>query len=511
MIPDTSDSPVLAEPDRVKTLHARPTSTRRTSLSLAYRPPLHLMAIPRGALDLPEFRGEFATVLIAGHPLLLLASMHGDRNAIEHLCSEAVPLSQEGDTLNGANLSSAPVWFGTPRMYRTHLSSPRRAGPDRPGPALERRPAPRTAEASPVPPCPVRVDCDGRIAEVHAQFRQGNVQRGLEQLREVLSRAREDDWQFTDTTCHSGDLAFVLDAALRHSIEIDYAVALIRQHKLHPPGESSEAWPWAVRIYTLGRFEIQVNGQPLRFSGKAPRKPLALLKAIIAYGCRDVPVSRLMDALWPDEQGDAAKQAFWVTMVRLRKLLQTADAISVTDARVSLNAAICWTDAQAFESMITGLPRPSGTSERAETEDGTRRALTLYGGPFLPADVEESWSTRRRLRLSSLFTAAMENAGAGHEASEDWSAAIDCYRRGLEADDLVEAFYIGQMRCFLALGRHAEGLAVFRRLRPILSVVLGVTPSPASEKVARALSESGAVDHRTAVAAPIGCLPVGHR
>jgi DNA-binding SARP family transcriptional activator len=49
------------------------------------------------------------------------------------------------------------------------------------------------------------------------------------------------------------------------------------------------------------------------------------------------------------------------------------------------------------------------------------------------------------------------------------------------------------MRCYQALRRPAEGIAVFRRLRQTLSVVLGVAPSPESEAAAKALRRAGEV------------------
>jgi pentatricopeptide repeat protein len=66
---------------------------------------------------------------------------------------------------------------------------------------------------------------------------------------------------------------------------------------------------------------------------------------------------------------------------------------------------------------------------------------------------------------------------------------MDCYARGLDADDLAESFYQGLMRCHAAQGRIAEGIAVFRRLRQTLSVVLGVAPSTASEALVRRLHD----------------------
>ena len=39
--------------------------------------------------------------------------------------------------------------------------------------------------------------------------------------------------------------------------------------------------------------------------------------------------------------------------------------------------------------------------------------------------------------------------------------AIDCYVRGIETDDLIEAFHRGQMRCLIELGQRAEAMSVF--------------------------------------------------
>jgi hypothetical protein len=66
---------------------------------------------------------------------------------------------------------------------------------------------------------------------------------------------------------------------------------------------------------------VRVGGKLLEFSRKLPRKTLLLLKAIIALGGKEVPEQALCDALWRDEDGDAARNAFAITVLRLRKLL----------------------------------------------------------------------------------------------------------------------------------------------------------------------------------------------
>ena len=226
-----------------------------------------------------------------------------------------------------------------------------------------------------------------------------------------------------------------------------------------------------------------MNGAPLAFNGKAPRKPLLLLKAIIALGETGIPVHALVDALWPDEEGDSGRKSLDVTIARLRKLLGRHDVIVVGDEIVSLNLKLCWTDARSF------LEFDDASSSPKDSDDASRRAFLLYAGVFLPADVEAHWSWKRREQLRSRFVRLVESVGQALEAAGRWSDAITHYHAGLEADDLAEIFHQGLMRCYRALGRHAEAMSAYRRLRQTLSVTLGIAPSQQSQAFARALQQ----------------------
>jgi DNA-binding SARP family transcriptional activator len=334
-------------------------------------------------------------------------------------------------------------------------------------------------------------DCEVRFLTAYVAIKHGPLESALPVLEDSIRHARESNFHYPNNVRFSATLSWVLDAALAHAIETDYVQDVVRRYRLRPVCVGSAAWPWPLKLFTLGSFEVQIDGCPLRFSGRTPRKPLALLKAIVALGCADVPQAKLIDALWPEEEGDAGKQSFGVTMVRLRKLLGTHDAITVADERVSLNPTVCWVDAKAFETRLKGASNERAEALGAGSKDPMEKILELYRGPFLPADLEETWAVQMRLRLRTLFTSAIEEAAARMEVRGEWEQAIACYRRGLDADDLIEEFYIGQMRCYLALKRPAEGIATYRRLRQTLSVVLGLAPSSAADAAARALGEAG--------------------
>jgi LuxR family transcriptional regulator, maltose regulon positive regulatory protein len=307
---------------------------------------------------------------------------------------------------------------------------------------------------------------EGEIEECHRMLRRGFA---------------GPDAQWRTGRLYGRVLAAMCAQALDADIEVERVRALVRRLGLRAPAGASERWPWRVKVYVLGNFDVLVDDAPLRFEKKAPRRPLALLKALLACGGRNVPEERLTDALWPDEEADAAKKALDVTMLRLRKLLGDGETITVSDERVSLNPQLCWTDVWELDRGCEKLDSNCRNGRSAID------ALQFYRGNFLPADEDVPWTVKARERLRGKFVHWTEAIALQHENAGDWGKAIGLYSNGLEADDLVEVFYQGLMRCYRAQGRYAEAMSAYRRLRHLLSVVLGVSPSESSQQLAQSL------------------------
>lgn len=255
-------------------------------------------------------------------------------------------------------------------------------------------------------------------------------------------------------------------AALAEGIEADHVRKAIHELRIPPPDPYVEGWPWPLAVRTLGGFEVRREGQPLEFSRKAPKKTLALLKAIIALGGTNVREQSLLDALWPDEEGDAASKSLGATVLRLRALLDDPEAVIQQGGTLSLDRQRVWVDAWAFEHADK---------------------LHLYRGAFLPEEEGAPWTVAMRERLRARFIHKAGDEGERLERAGELDAAIELYLRGLDADSIVEPFYQGLMRCYDRLDRRAEALATYRRLRQILSVTLGLAPSATTEKLYKSL------------------------
>ncbi len=317
---------------------------------------------------------------------------------------------------------------------------------------------------------------DALLVQAAFLLEDGRVDEGVGTLAGALEIGR--DCQFARPYCYAYPwLPDLLSTALAEGIETDYVCSLVRNASVLPaePHTFQEAWPWRVRIYTLGRFEIVRDDEPLARGNRTAGKPLDLLLALIAHGGRKVAETTLSEALWPDADGDLAHRSFATTLHRLRRLLGVPQALVLRDGCLSLDPQHCWVDAWAFERLWTEAERASVDPEAAATLG--QRAVALYRGAFLPGAMDESWSVHRRERLRSRFLRGVERLGRWLEAAGRLEEAVQTYRKALEVDPLIESFHRRLMTCLAALGRPSEVAAAYRDCERALGGVLGIAPS----------------------------------
>jgi len=271
-------------------------------------------------------------------------------------------------------------------------------------------------------------------------------------------------------------VAPLLALALERGIEPRFVREVIRDRKLTPPSDDVAAWPWPLALRTFGPFTILRDGEPLVFKGKAQKKPLELLKALIAHGGRNVDAAMLTSLVWPEAEGDDAKASFDSNLYRLRKLLAVDGALMLAEGKLSLNPALVWVDTWAFEQALDADP------PRVEA------ALAVHAGPFLALDAALPWVLPLRDRLQARLSRAVLAEGQAHEARRDFTAARALYQRALELDNLAGAIYRRLMICQREEGDAAGALTTYRRCRELLSIVLGRKPAAETEAIRATLA-----------------------
>jgi DNA-binding SARP family transcriptional activator len=303
-------------------------------------------------------------------------------------------------------------------------------------------------------------------------------------LRQALGAARAIEW-FALFFFIPGIATRLFDAALERDIEREYVTTAIRKRQLAPADPASERWPWAVRVRALGSFVVEREETPIAFERKAQKKPLELLKALVAAGGDGVARESLALQLWPDPDADALV-AFDVTLSRLRKLVDVEGALLLADGKLSLNRRIVWCDTAAFEAACDRLAAAlAGGDDAAVIDRLADTVFALYRDKLFGDEAAAPWSVAMRERLALRFNRVVAEVGAWRESRSEWRAAIACYERGLAQQMLAEPHYRGLMRCHAALGEPTEALLAFRRCRELLSMILGVKPSNETETLHR--------------------------
>jgi len=337
------------------------------------------------------------------------------------------------------------------------------------------------------------VEFMARTVEAHIWFDNGEDARALESLRIAMELGRAGGFVNSQVWIPK-IMARLCAKALEHNIEPEYARMLIKKRNLVPeePPVDIESWPWPIRIFTLGQFQILKDEQPLQFSGKVQRKPLALLKSIIALGGHKVREDTLLDLLWPDADGDAARFALTSAIHRLRKLLGREQAIIRRDNEISLDDRHCWIDIWAMERMLDRSETLlSGNGDEAHWTKAMElldKAIKLYQGPFLNNDPDIPSSTssdriRRRL-LRQLAQLAQH-----WDWKDNFEKATALYEQAFNIDPCAEDICRKLMTAYHKLGRPAEAISIYNGLKTSLKNQLGIRPSVETERLWKKLSE----------------------
>ncbi len=325
----------------------------------------------------------------------------------------------------------------------------------------------------------------------------GRRRAGLAALRRGLELGRQYGYRHF-LWWRPAAVARLCASALAEGIETDYVRSLVRTRALAPeePPLAVADWPWTFRVQTLGSFHLSRGAEVLGETGKAQRRPLELLRVLIACGGQQVPKEHVADLLWPRVAGDSAQRSLTSTLHRLRKLLGDPAAVVLHDARLTLERRLFWVDAWALDAALdeldAALRRPAAPAGDDKVAALGERIIELYGGPFLGMEDDETWAIPLRDRLRTQFVRAVTEVGRRLEQAGAHERAIGCYERCLEADPLAEGLYRQLMQCHAGLGRTAEAIEVYGRCRRALAAAHGVEPSGETRQVYERLAAGAA-------------------
>ena len=277
-----------------------------------------------------------------------------------------------------------------------------------------------------------------QVTLLEAKVNINNQQSVIEKIQDALALAKKNNL-LPALWVRDEDLIELLTIAMANNIEVATARTFIQKRNLMPqvPPYELADWPWPVRIYTLGKFAIEINGQLLDLPSRTRPKVYALLKALIVCGGDQIREEIISEILWPDAEGDAAHQSFDTTLFRLRKLLKVENALINREGKLSLNKQICWLDIWAMEPLadrLFSLLRDHGSEQ--DIVEGFNDIASVYGGEFFHDEDDTLRISQLRDQQRSIWLRVLSAMADYWLQQNRHDEARDCLERLIKGNPL---------------------------------------------------------------------------
>ncbi len=324
----------------------------------------------------------------------------------------------------------------------------------------------------------------GYLFEAYFALEAGRKELATDKLREAMALGRR--YGFVNFHMWRPDImARLCILALEEGIEIQYVKKLIEKRGIFPEQAPLGLgnWPWKIKIFVMGQFAIVKDGERMKFGRKVPKKPMEMLKTLIMHGGKNVSVSVISDALWPEAEGDNAHVVFTTTLKRLRSIIGTEDILNLNNGQLTLNPSSCWVDAWEFDYIVGVVEKDSSGGMGDESVRLLEKAVATFADDCSLSSDQSPLALAFNERMRSKLIRCIVKLGVHWEEIGSSERAVDIYKKGLEVDNLCEELYQKLMVCQNRLGQRAEALALFKYLSNLYSDMLGIEPSSKTRKI----------------------------
>ncbi|GAA2984779.1 hypothetical protein GCM10017559_00440 [Streptosporangium longisporum] len=205
------------------------------------------------------------------------------------------------------------------------------------------------------------------------------------------------------------------------------------------------------------------------------QRQMAVLARLLVAGGRAVPVSVLIDELWPGEPPAQALSTIQGYVSRLRRALEPgrapreeAEVLVSAPPGYALRASSDQVDAWRFERAVKTGGEPAMVWERLDA------ALALWRGPALAEFSDLSWAVTEAGRLEELRLIAVERRADAGLLLGHSGALVPDLEAHASAHPLREEAWRLLALALYRNGRQGDALGALRRARTLLREELGL-------------------------------------
>jgi DNA-binding SARP family transcriptional activator len=225
-------------------------------------------------------------------------------------------------------------------------------------------------------------------------------------------------------------------------------------------------------------------------------QPKRLLKTMLSYGGGRIPKEVIIDELWPEESPRVAEKNFNTTLQRLRKSLEPvihkefgSSYIHLHDNMVSLDAELCHVDADRFLFLLKMAEEKEKKGDGNEAFPLYAEALDIYRGDFLPEELYAPWPDKKREALRAKYIELLNKMAKLHEKQGSLKKAMDCYKKAIQVDPLLEESYQKLMAFYYTKGMYNEALRTYEDCKKALKRELKAQPDSTTSAIYRKVLE----------------------
>jgi two-component SAPR family response regulator len=175
--------------------------------------------------------------------------------------------------------------------------------------------------------------------------------------------------------------------------------------------------------------------------------------------------------------------------------------IHLHDNTVFLDAELCHVDTDRFLSLLKIAEEKKKKGDEKEAFPLYAEALEIYKGDFLPEELYSPWPDKKREELKAKYMELLNKMAKLHEKQGSLKKAMDCYKKAIQVDPLIEESYQKLMTFYSNKGIYNEALRIYEDCKKALKKELKAQPDSTTTAIYKKILEK--VDARR-TAAPKG-------
>jgi DNA-binding SARP family transcriptional activator len=206
----------------------------------------------------------------------------------------------------------------------------------------------------------------------------------------------------------------------------------------------------------LGQVDLAVGERVLIDKDWPRRSARSLLLLLLATPGHALPRERVLDSLWPASTPEAARNALYIALHTLRRVLEpdlvggrASSYVEVSTETIRIGTSPgCQVDVDAFAAWLT---RARSTGQ--DTRSLLREAVTAYRGDLLADEPYADWPVARREALRQAWQRAVLDLAELDAAVGEPLASVAALDALLASDPTLEDAHRVVIRAYAAAGQ----------------------------------------------------------